>query len=406
MSEDSMDIPSVWHNKFFEVAEIIRRFYEHILKEYGGRLSNLLRFSTLAEKAQLYPWTYIDYGFRVPIYRTMQWLNFNVDIDWRTIARGSGERRAFAIDLYKHILKEYTLTWSNILGITSDRRVKETLSNIIKEVLKMDREPIEEDPGAFGDLSGLGYELKACYVLIDHSKPFLPFSLMQAPITPSYIRPGASSGDLYLFEENLVVDVKRGYLDSKTGLPTYYYNRDDNLPKDLKKISNLRYLYGIRKGIGVVAEDENYIHLAIYVPWRRWGVENPLLYLKSIKLPLLVYMQRFRDRGIEPHKARIQGDKLSIYVEAYMLTDAEVEEETISLDILGRSDSLNIGKPREFATSEEGKVNMVFEKDVENTQDYVFGTYNTDLLLAKLIIRLNTTDNHIVIPVIAECSKS
>jgi len=401
MSEDSMGIPSVWHNRFSEVAEILRRFYEHILKEYRGKLSDLLRFSTLAEKAQLYPWTYIDYGFRVPIYRTMQWLNFSIDIDWKTITGGSGERRTFAVNLYKHILKEYTLTWSNILAITSDRRVKETLSNIIKEVLEMDREPIEEDPGAFGDLSGLGYELKACYVLIDHNKPFLPFSLMQAPITPSYIRPGASSGDLYLFEENLVVDVKGGHLDSKTGLPTYYY-KDSNLSQDLKKISDLRYLYGIRKGIGVVAEDEDYIHLAVYVPWRRWRVDGPLLYLKSAKLPLLVYMQRFRDRGIEPHKAHIQGNKLGIYVEAYVLSNAKVKEEAISLEILGRNNSLKIEKPRELTTDEKGNVIMFFEKDVENTQDYLFSTYDIDLLLARLVIRLSTTDNTTTIPVIAE----
>ncbi len=405
MSEDSMNIPSIWRSRFSEVAEVPKRFYEHILKKYGDKLGDLLRFSTLAEKAQLYPWTYIDYGFRVPIYRTMQWLNFSIDIDWKTITRGSDERRTFAVNLYKHIFKEYTLTWSNILAITCDKRVKETLSNIIKEVLKMDREPIEEDPGAFGDLSGLGYELKACYVLIDHNKPFLPFSLMQAPITPSYIRPGASSGDLYLFEENLVVDVKGGHLDSKTGLPVYYY-KDSNLSQDLKKISNLHYLYGIRKGIGVVAEDENYIHLAVYVPWRRWRVDGPLLYLKSIKLPLLVYMQRFRDRGIEPHKAHIQGDKLGIYIEAYVLSNAKVKEEAISLEILGRNNSLKIEKPRELTTNEEGNVIMFFEKDVENTQDYLFSTYDTDLLLARLVIRLNTTDNTTTIPTIAEYSES
>jgi len=403
MGENPTDIPSVWHNRFSEVAEILRRFYEHVMKEYGGRLSNLLRFSTLAEKAQFYPWTYIDYGFRVPVYRTMQWLNFNIDIDWKVIIGGSIERRTFVIELYKHILKEYTLTWSSILAITSNEKVKETLSNIIKEVLKMDKEPIEENPEAFGDLSGLGYELKACYVLIDHNKPFLPFSLMQAPITPSYIRPGASSGDLYLFEENLVVDVKRGYLGSKTGLPVYFY-KGRNLSQDLKKISKLHYLYGIRKGIGVVAEDENYIYLAVYVPWRNWRVEGPLLYLRSTKLPLLVYMQRFKDGGIEPHKARIQGSKLGIYIEAYVLSDTEVKEEAVSLEIIGRSNSLKIEKPRDFITSEEGKTIIVFEKDIKNVQDYTFNTYDTNLLLTRLIIKLSTVDDIITMPIIAEYS--
>ncbi len=329
----------------------------------------------------------------------MQWLNFSIDIDWKNIIKGSGKRRAFAIDLYKHIFKEYTLTWSNILNITSNEKVKKTLSNIIKEVLKMDKEPIEVDRGAFGDLSGLGHELKACYVLIDHNKPFLPFSLMQAPITPSYIRPGASSGDLYLFEENLIVDVKGSWFDKESRLP-----RKRNLFKDLQNISLLRYLYGLRKGIGVVAEDGNYIHLAVYVPWR--GVNDPLLSRASVKLPLLVYMQRFRDKGIEPHKACIQGNKLGIYVEAYMLTDVKVGEEAISLEILGRNNSLEIVEPRELTTCEEGKVNMVFEKDVNNIQNYVFSFKDTDFLLARLVIRLNITSNPITIPIIAEYSHS
>jgi hypothetical protein len=135
------------------------------------------------------------------------------------------------------------------------------------------------------DIKGLESELKASYVLIDHHKSFLPFSIMQAPITPSYIKPGSASGDLYLFEENLVVDIKTGNewleLDGKTMLPTYYYK--GGLSKDLKKIGNMRNLYGIRKGIGVIAERGDYIYLAIYVPWRDWRVQGLLLLLKSLK---------------------------------------------------------------------------------------------------------------------------
>jgi len=129
------------------------------------------------------------------------------------------------------------------------------------------------------DVRGLESELKASYVLIDHGKPFLPFSIMQAPITPSYMGPGTASGDLYLFEENLVVDVKTGWLDGKTGLPTYRYDKREkderkevSLSRDLKNISDMHKLYGIRKGVGVVAEDGDYIYLAIYVPWRIWRI--------------------------------------------------------------------------------------------------------------------------------------
>jgi len=52
---------------------------------------------------------------------------------------------------------------------------------------------------------------------------------MQAPITPSHIRPGASLGDLYLFEENLIVDIKGGFIDPQTKIPTHIIGRKTNL---------------------------------------------------------------------------------------------------------------------------------------------------------------------------------
>jgi len=94
---------------------------------------------------------------------------------------------------------------------------------------------------------------------------------MQAPITPSYIGSGSASGDFYSFEENLVVDVKTGRLDE--GFPIYCYGKNRkkvNLSRDLKNISDIHKLYGIRKGIGFIAGDGDYIYLAIYVPWRYW----------------------------------------------------------------------------------------------------------------------------------------
>jgi hypothetical protein len=106
------------------------------------------------------------------------------------------------------------------------------LSERIKSILGLDIQESE-----IKDVKGLVSELQASYVLIDHGKSFLPFSIMQSPITPSYVRPGSASGDLYLFEENLVVDVKTGWLDSRTGLPTYCYGKGCkkvSLSKDLK----------------------------------------------------------------------------------------------------------------------------------------------------------------------------
>jgi len=168
--------------------------------------------------------------------------------------------------------------WSQILRGTD----KETLREALKKLLGEEIEKDEFFEKALDDVPGLANELLACYVLVDHKKPFLPFAIMQAPITPSYIKPGAASGDLYLFEENLVVDVKRGWVDSETGYPTYYYG-EKGLSHDLKSISDLHALYGIRKGIGVVAEDEDSIYFAVYVPWRRWQRDGPLLFLKSVK---------------------------------------------------------------------------------------------------------------------------
>lgn len=215
----------LWYDRFLRVAQILEEFYSHITKDNMLTDLEILKYATLIEKAQHYPWTYIDYGFRVPIYRTMQWLGFNLDVNWGKIIGKEGRRRAFVIDLYKHLLKEYLTVWFKVLSTVRDDKARKALNSIVKNVLEMREEPMEVDKGAFYDLTGLEYELKACYVLVDHNKPFLPFSLMQAPITPSYIRPGASSGDLYLFEENIIVDVKSGWLDGETKLPTYYYGK-------------------------------------------------------------------------------------------------------------------------------------------------------------------------------------
>jgi len=42
-------------------------------------------------------------------------------------------------------------------------------------------------------------------------------------------------------------------------------------------------LYGIRKGIGVIADYKGYLYLTIYVPWRNWKTQGSLHQLRSAK---------------------------------------------------------------------------------------------------------------------------
>jgi len=157
---------------------------------------------------------------------------------------------------------------------------------------------------------------------------------MQAPVTPSYMRPGTASGDLYLFEESPVVDVKAGWIDSETRYPTYFY-KGKGLSHDLGTISDLHGLYGIRKGIGVVAEGGDLIYFAVYVPWRRWRTDGPLLFLKSFKLPLLACMNRVGERGVEPHAASVNHGGLEVSVDTYVV-GARVSCSDINVEALTR----------------------------------------------------------------------
>ena len=109
------------------------------------------------------------------------------------------------------------------------------------------------------------------------------------------------------------LDNQGGRIYQKLGIPTYYH-KEKGLSGDLKKISDLHYLYGIRKGIGIVTEDNTYIHFAVYVPWRKWQREEPLLYLKSVKLPMLIFMSKFRGGFIEPHKAVVKDNGISLEI--------------------------------------------------------------------------------------------
>ena len=418
--DPSSDITDVWRKRFFETGELLNTLYTELMNKYKGRvIQDLLLYASHAEKAQAYVWTYIDYGIRTPIYRTLQWLTLafpNRD-EWGEIIKSCKSReekgviRAFINDLTVHMRKEYTLVWSMIMNTlyeelkSGDGKLREH----IKSILNLDIQDRE-----IADVKGLESELKASYVLVDHGKPFLPFSIMQAPITPSYMGPGSASGDLYLFEENLVVDVKTGWLDGKTGLPTYCYSKDckKGLSGDLKDISDMHKLYGIRKGIGVVAEDRDYIYLAIYVPWRRWRVQGPLLLLKSAKLPFIIYMNNIEyadeKKGVKPHEAVIEGNKLRLTISAYDIREQISSEEKekgisgidVTLEFPG-DPGVQVKGVTSWSERDDKKFTMEFEVEVDKVKKSIIEYGGRRIIMARLLVKHGETGDGLIYPVLA-----
>jgi hypothetical protein len=96
----------------------------------------------------------------------------------------------------------------------------------------------------------------------------------------------------------------------------------------------LQHLYGIRKGIGVVADDGVFIRLAVYVPWR--DIRSPLLDLSSPRLPLVIYMNNIGEMGVNLHKLEVRGDEVEIIITGYELgrdlTNRDVVFEEITSD--------------------------------------------------------------------------
>ncbi len=429
--DPSFNIMDMWKTRFSKTGRFLRILYEDLMNTYKGKaIQDLLVYASLAERTQEYGWAYIDYGIRTPVYRTFQWLGFVFPegITWEVIigsGKGKGKNeikcdknemneeivRNFANELSVHLLKEYMLVWSMILNVLHGKLDKDKLDKNkelrerVKGVLGCDIQKHE-----IGDIKGLESELKASYVLIDHRKSFLPFSIMQAPIIPSYIRPGSASGDLYLFEENLVIDIKTGQLDEETKLPIYYYK--GGLSKDLRKISNMRNLYGIRKGIGVVAEDEDkdYIYLAIYVPWRYWRVQGPLLLLKSLKLPFIIYMNNVvcsdKQVGVKPHEVVIKNGELRLTVKAYDIREQQSKEgggvssEDITLEFLGAPNARLKGtisrdedNPRRFA--------IEFSVETSSVEKSIIRCNERQIVLTKLIVKHRNTEDTLTYPVLA-----
>jgi len=334
---DLSSITDIWMKRFTKTSQLLNYLYIEFVKEDKEKVVfDLLKFVTLAEKSQNYLWTYIDYGIRVPIYRTLQWVSISIPDNIKN--KLSKTSRSLLDELSTHVLKEYTLIWSMILDSLYNycENNKNELTKYFRDELGLDivrdMDSKSEKFPAIEDLKGVSAELKAIYVLIDHKKPLLPFSIMQSPIIPSHIRPGRASGDLYLFEENLVVDVKTSNA-IEDGFPTYYIGRR-NLRTDLDGIGRLQHLYGIRKGIGVVADDGVFIRLAVYVPWR--DIRSPLLDLSSPRLPLVIYMNNIGEMGVNLHKLEVRGDEVEIIITGYELgrdlTNRDVVFEEITSD--------------------------------------------------------------------------
>jgi hypothetical protein len=410
----------VWRKRFFKTGEFLSTLYTELMNKYKGKaIQDLLLYASLVEKAQAYVWTYIDYGIRTPIYRTLQWLTLafpNKD-EWSEIIKSCKSReekgiiRAFINDLTVHMRKEYTLVWSMIMNTLHEELESggEKLREHIKSILNLDIQEYE-----IADLKGLASELKASYVLIDHDKSFLPFSIMQAPITPSYMGPGTASGDLYLFEENLVVDVKTGRLDGKTGLPTYCYGKDykKGLSGDLKNISDMHKLYGIRKGIGVVADEGDYIYLAIYVPWRIWRLHGPLLRLKSAKLPFIVYMNNIEytgeKKGVKPHKAVFESGKLRLTISAYDIRERVsgeekekgISSEDVTLEFYGDLD-VQVKGTISWNKGDDKRFTMEFEVEADKVKKSIIEYSGRRIIMSRLLVKHGETGDGLVYPVLA-----
>jgi len=341
----------------------------------------LFEFVSNAEQSQEYYWKYIDYGIRVPVYRTMQWIGFKLDGSIRL-----GKHLAeFLTELNKHVIKEYTLAWSTLLEHVG--RKENEVKELVKGVFRVGNIHDEDDLDvAVKDITGLRYELLACYVLTDHGKAFLPFSIMQAPIIPSHAKSGIASGDLYIFDENLIVDIKKGEISGrKNSAPTYFYSRKNNLLSNLRRISNIRYLYGIRKGIGVVAEDRyGDIHLAIYVPWR----DRPLLHMKSTKLPLFIYMNRIGFDGIKRHDAVIKDNSLSITIEAYQLGNMSLSCDSIEAELLAKDkDEISMACDKVGGYGNSRRIVLKIGEKIQDMEKYIFGHKGSKLLALFMTIK-------------------
>jgi hypothetical protein len=169
-------------------------------------------------------------------------------------------------------------------------------------------------------------------------------------------------------------------------------------------------LYGIRKGIGVVAEDEDYIYLAIYVPWRYWRVQGPLLQLKSLKLPFAIYINNVvcndELRGVKPHEATIMNNELHLTIAAYDFSEKpskrEISSENIELEFLGNPEtrlkgtvSRDKANPRRFIIEFSIEAGKVEESIIKHSKS------GRRIVLAKLIVGREGVETSLTYPVIA-----
>jgi len=203
-----------WGVRFQNLAKVLEEFWNGFYRKHSANptVAPMVKFVSNVEYGQNFPWVYVDYGFRAPIYRALQWLTINLGfyIPYQAQFQAPRLRREHAraiYDVVKTLRKEYLYAWSYILDVmyegtkwirekgkmpTIERLSNdlEVLNSLLSKYCGFAQPPHEIDPGAFGDVKGISSELKALYVLVDHDKPVLPLSIMQAPMTPSPISPG------------------------------------------------------------------------------------------------------------------------------------------------------------------------------------------------------------------------
>jgi hypothetical protein len=418
LNSDSSKI-EIWRNRFYKTGDFLDILYKMTFDKTRGRVKrDLLLYSSQAEETEEYLWVYLDYGIRTPVYRTLQYLGtaYPPKDKWKDVVENSRVEdqeviTSFISDLTAHIRKEYTLTWSKILNRIYDMLRKDyQLLNRIKDAIGLNKDQMNK---GIEDVKGLESELKAVYVLVDHGKSFLPFSIMQAPMTPSFIESWPASGDLYLFEENLVVDVKSGWLDEETELPIYKYGKPNrDLPGGLEEIRDIGRLHGVRKGIGVLADYKGYFYLAIYVPWRDWRTQGPLLLLKSARLPFIIYMNNIEytgaQRGVKPHKAVIEGNKLRLTISAYDVRE-QVSSEERKKGIGGEDMTLEFpGDPgvqvkgvTSWSKRGDKKFTIEFEVEADKVKKSIIEYGGRRIIMTRLLVKHGKTGDRLIYPVLA-----
>jgi len=69
-----------WGLRFQNLAKVLEEFWNSFYRKHSANstVTSMIDFVSGIEYGQNFPWVYIDYGFRAPIYRALQWLTVNL----------------------------------------------------------------------------------------------------------------------------------------------------------------------------------------------------------------------------------------------------------------------------------------------------------------------------------------